>query len=108
MIIAPIVRGKKGEHLAVYEDLRQEGFVRAKVNEKIYSLDEFPELEKNKKHNISAVVDRLVVKNNEEFRQRVAESVETASNFSDGIIEIDFMDGKNLSLIHISEPTRRI
>ena len=92
MIIAPIVRGKKGEHLAVYEDLRQEGFVRAKVNEKIYSLDEFPELEKNKKHNISAVVDRLVVKNNEEFRQRVAESVETASNFSDGIIEIDFMD----------------
>jgi len=99
MIIAPIVRGKKGEHLAVYEDLRQEGFVRAKVNEKIYSLDEFPELEKNKKHNISAVVDRLVVKSNEEFRQRVAESVETASNFSDGIIEIDFMDGKNESIL---------
>ena len=70
MIIAPIIRGKKGEHLAVYEELRQEGFVRAKVNEKIYSLDEFPELEKNKKHNISAVVDRLVIKNNEEFRQR--------------------------------------
>ena len=99
MIIAPIVRGKKGEHLAVYEDLRQEGFVRAKVNERIYSLDEFPELEKNKKHNISAVVDRLVIKNNEEFRQRVAESVETASNFSDGIIEIDFMDGKSESIL---------
>ena len=99
MIIAPIIRGKKGEHLAVYEDLRQEGFVRAKVNEKIYSLDEFPELEKNKKHNISAVVDRLVIKNNEEFRQRVAESVETASNFSDGIIEIDFIDGKNESIL---------
>ena len=99
MIIAPIIRGKKGEHLAVYEDLRQEGFVRAKVNERIYSLDEFPELEKNKKHNISAVVDRLVIKNNEEFRQRVAESVETASNFSDGIIEIDFMDGKNESIL---------
>ena len=99
MIVAPIIRGKKGEHLAVYEDLRQEGFVRAKVNEKIYSLDEFPELEKNKKHNISAVVDRLVIKNNEEFRQRVAESVETASNFSDGIIEIDFIDGKNESIL---------
>ena len=99
MIIAPIIRGKKGEHLAVYEDLRQEGFVRAKVNEKIYSLDEFPELEKNKKHNISAVVDRLVIKSNEEFRQRVAESVETASNFSDGIIEIDFIDGKNKSIL---------
>ena len=99
MIIAPIIRGKKGEHLAVYEDLRQEGFVRAKVNEKIYSLDEFPVLEKNKKHNISAVLDRLVIKNNEEFRQRVSESVETASNFSDGIIEIDFIDGKNESIL---------
>ena len=99
MIISPIIRGKKGEHLAIYEDLRQEGFVRAKVNERIYSLDEFPELEKNKKHNISAVVDRLVIKNNEEFRQRVAESVETASNFSDGIIEIDFMDGNSESIL---------
>ena len=63
MILSPIVRGKKGEHLAVYEDLRKSGYVRVKVNDVVYPIEEFPELDKNKKHDISAVVDRLVIKN---------------------------------------------
>ena len=65
MILSPIVRGKKGEHLAVYEDLRKSGYVRVKVNGVVYPIEEFPELNKNKKHDISAVVDRLVIKNSE-------------------------------------------
>ena len=62
MILAPVVRGKKGEHLAIYEDLRKSGYVRVKVNGVVYPIEEFPELDKNKKHDISAVVDRLVIK----------------------------------------------
>ena len=62
MIMAPVVRGKKGEHLAIYDDLRKSGYVRVKVNGVVYPIEEFPDLEKNKKHDISAVIDRLVIK----------------------------------------------
>jgi excinuclease ABC subunit A len=63
MILAPLVQWKKGEHLAIYEDLSKSGYVRVKVNGVVYPIEEFPELEKNKKHDISAVIDRLVIKN---------------------------------------------
>ena len=86
MILSPIVRGKKGEHLAVYEDLRKSGYVRVKVNDVVYPIEEFPELDKNKKHDISAVVDRLVIKNSEEDRSRLAESIETSLYLSNGCL----------------------
>ena len=98
MIMSPLVRGKKGEHLAIYEDLRKSGYVRVKVNGIIYPIEEFPELEKNKKHNISAVVDRLVLKNTDDDRSRLAESIETSLMLSSGLVEVEEIDKKNTFL----------
>ena len=99
MILAPLVRGKKGEHNSVYEDLRKAGYVRVKVNGVVYPIEEFPELEKNKKHDISAVVDRIVLKKTEEGRSRLSESIETSLFLSDGLVEIEQMEGeKNIQL----------
>tara|TARA_B100000497_G_scaffold77121_1_gene86235 strand:- start:411 stop:3227 length:2817 start_codon:yes stop_codon:yes gene_type:complete len=98
MIMSPLVRGKKGEHLAVYEDLRKSGYVRVKVNGIIYPIEEFPELEKNKKHDISAVVDRLVLKNTDDDRSRLAESIETSLMLSSGLVEVEEIDKKNTFL----------
>ena len=98
MILAPVVRGKKGEHLAIYEDLRKSGYVRVKVNGVVYPIEEFPELDKNKKHDISAVVDRLVIKNSEDNRSRLAESIETSLYLSNGLVEIEEMDKKIITL----------
>ena len=99
MILAPLIRGKKGEHNSVYEDLRKAGYVRVKVNGTVYPIEEFPELEKNKKHDISAVVDRIVLKKTEEGRSRLSESIETSLFLSDGLVEIEQMDGdKNIQL----------
>ena len=97
MLLAPVVRGKKGEHLAIYEDLRKSGYVRVKVNGVIYPIEEFPELEKNKKHDIAAVIDRLVIKKDEGIRSRISESIETSLQLSDGLIEIENIDsGKQM------------
>ena len=98
MIMSPLVRGKKGEHLAIYEDLRKSGYVRVKVNGIIYPIEEFPELEKNKKHDISAVVDRLVLKNTDDDRSRLAESIETSLMLSSGLVEVEEIDKKNTFL----------
>ena len=98
MIMSPLVSGKKGEHLAIYEDLRKSGYVRVKVNGIIYPIEEFPELEKNKKHDISAVVDRLVLKNTDDDRSRLAESIETSLMLSSGLVEVEEIDKKNTFL----------
>ena len=99
MILAPLIRGKKGEHNSVYEDLRKAGYVRVKVNGVVYPIEEFPELEKNKKHDIAAVVDRIVLKKTDEGRSRLSESIETSLFLSDGLVEIEQMDGdKNIQL----------
>ena len=98
MIMAPVIRGKKGEHLAVYEDLRKSGYVRVKVNGIIYPIEEFPDLEKNKKHDISAVIDRLVIKSDDEIRSRISESIETSLILSDGLVEVENIDSKSLNL----------
>ncbi len=98
MIMAPVIRDKKGEHQALYEDLRKSGYVRLKINGKIYPIEEFPELEKNKKHHISVVIDRLVIKSNNEIRSRISESIETSLMLSDGLIEVENIDTKNISL----------
>ena len=89
MLLAPVIRGKKGEHHAVYEDLRKAGYVRVKVDGEVYPIEEFPELEKNKKHDISAVIDRIILKKTDETRSRLSESIETSLLLSDGLVEVE-------------------
>ena len=89
MVLAPVIRGKKGEHHAVYEDLRKAGYVRVKVDDEVYPIEEFPELEKNKKHDISAVIDRIILKKTDETRSRLSESIETSLLLSDGLVEVE-------------------
>jgi excinuclease ABC subunit A len=98
MVMAPMVRGKKGEHLGIYEELKTEGFVRVKINNVVYPLDEFPSLNKNQKHDISAIVDRLQLKQEEDNRSRLSESIETALGLSNGLVEIEVIDDKNILL----------
>src|SRR5690606_18326533 len=90
LLLAPVVRDRKGEHLHVFDQLRGQGFVRVRVNGKVYELDEVPKLEKNKKHRIEAVVDRFKVR--DDIGLRLAESFETALNLSDGIAVIAPME----------------
>jgi len=98
MVMAPMVRGKKGEHLGIYEELKTEGFVRVKINNVVHPLDEFPSLNKNQKHDISAIVDRLQLKLEEDNRSRLSESIETALGLSNGLVEIEVIDDKNILL----------
>lgn len=94
-ILAPVVRGKKGEYSSLFEELRQEGFVRVKVDGEIYNLDEDEiELAKMKKHDISVVVDRIVVKDS--ARSRIADSVQIALKKSDGIMMVDVVGDKEI------------
>ncbi len=90
MLLAPVIRERKGEHLAVFEEMRAQGFVRARVNGKLYELDELPKLDKKLKHSIDVVVDRFKVRG--DLQQRLAESFETAINLADGIALVAPMD----------------
>jgi len=92
-ILAPLVRGRKGEYRKLFEDVRGQGYVRVRVNGQVMELDEKITLDKNKKHNIEVVVDRLVVK--PEIRKRLADSVETALRMGAGIVYIEVLDGSN-------------
>ena len=83
-ILAPVVRARKGEYAKVFEDARKSGYVRARVDGSLYDLSEEIKLEKNKKHNIEIVVDRLIVR--PDIRQRLTDSVETASSLTGGIV----------------------
>ncbi len=86
-ILAPIVRGGKGEHVKLLENMQKEGFVRAIIDGEQYSLDDEIKLEKTKKHDIDIIVDRLVVK--EDIRNRLAESIETALKNTNGLVKVD-------------------
>ena len=88
-VLAPIVRGRKGEHKKEFESARKSGFVRVRVDGNIYDLSEEISLEKNKKHNIEIVIDRLVVK--PDVRSRLTDSIETAVNLTDGLAIIDMI-----------------
>ncbi|WP_054997916.1 MULTISPECIES: excinuclease ABC subunit UvrA [Pseudomonas syringae group] len=90
MLLAPVIRERKGEHLSVFEELRAQGFVRARVNGKLCELDELPKLDKQKKHSIDVVVDRFKVR--ADLQQRLAESFETALKLADGIALVAPMD----------------
>ncbi len=88
-IMAPVIRGKKGEHAKILEDARRSGYVRARVDGSLYDLSEDISLDKNKKHNIEIVVDRLVIR--EDIVQRLTDSVEVASNLAGGLILVNIV-----------------
>ncbi len=88
-VMAPVIRGKKGEHAKVFEDAKRSGYVRARVDGNLYELDEEIKLEKNKKHNIEIVVDRLIIR--PDIQQRLTDSVETASGLSGGLVVINLL-----------------
>ena len=90
-VMAPVIRGKKGEHAKVFEDARRSGYVRVRVDGSLYDLSEEIKLEKNKKHSIEIVVDRLVIK--AEIGQRLTDSIETAAALSGGIVLINVLEG---------------
>ncbi len=92
MLLAPIVRDRKGEHLHIFEQLRREGFVRARIDGLIVDLDDTPKLNKKRKHTIEVVVDRFKVR--ADLQLRLAESFETALHLADGLSAISFMDGE--------------
>ncbi len=88
MLVAPMVRGRKGEFKKELEGLLKQGFQRVKIDGEVYDLEDVPNLEKNIKHDIEVVVDRLIIKD-EDMSERVAQSVETALKISDGILYVD-------------------
>ena len=88
-VMAPVVRGKKGTHQKLLEDARKSGYVRCRVDGSLYDLTEEIELDKNKKHNIEIVVDRLVIK--EDIARRLTDSVEVASNLAGGLVVINIV-----------------
>ncbi|MBQ8654527.1 MAG: excinuclease ABC subunit UvrA [Clostridia bacterium] len=91
-VLAPVVRARKGEHAKILEDAQKSGFVRVRIDGEIYDLDETPALDKKKKHNIEIVVDRLIIREGKEFQQRLADSIETATSRSAGLVIMDLFD----------------
>jgi excinuclease ABC subunit A len=97
MLLAPVVRERKGEHLHVFEELRGAGFVRAQVDGTVRELDDLPDLDKKKKHSIDVVVDRFKVR--DDLKQRLAESFETALELTDGLALVVDMDGNSADMV---------
>ncbi len=95
MILAPLVRDRKGEHQTILKDLQKAGFVRVRIDGKIYDLSEEFQLDKNKKHTIEVVVDRLQIEQNENAT-RLADSIETALKLGSGVVLIKVLDGEEL------------
>ncbi|MGN1118843.1 MAG: excinuclease ABC subunit UvrA, partial [Oscillospiraceae bacterium] len=93
-VLAPVVRGRKGEHQKEFEAARKSGFSRVRCDGITYDLSEKISLEKNKKHNIEIIVDRLVIKDG--IKSRLTESIETAGNLTGGLVYIDVIDGEEL------------
>jgi len=102
-ILSPIVVGQKGTHAKIFDQLRKDGFVRVRINKEVYTLDEIPTMDKNKKYTIDIVVDRLVIKS--EIVTRLSESIETALKYGEG--KVIFLLGKDEELVmseHFSCP----
>ena len=92
MLLAPVVKDRKGEHLHLFETLRRQGFIRARIDGIVCDLDEAPVLNKKQKHTIEVVVDRFKVK--DDIALRLAESFETALTLAEGLVVISYMDGE--------------
>lgn len=93
-VLAPVVRGRKGEHAKLLEKIKKDGFVRVRVDGNIYDINEEIKLEKNKKHNIEVVVDRIAIKDG--IKSRLSDSIETALKLSEGLVIIDVIDGEEM------------
>ena len=93
-VLAPIIRGKKGEHQKLLDTARRDGYVRARINGELIDLSEEIALDKNKKHNIEIVIDRLIIKL--DMQKRLADSIETAMKISGGLILIDVVDKEEI------------
>ncbi len=92
MLLAPVIKNRKGEHLHIFDNLRTQGFIRVRIDGIVTDLDDVPKLDKNKKHNIEVVVDRFKIR--DDLQTRLAESFETALDLSEGIAVVVDMDGK--------------
>jgi excinuclease ABC subunit A len=108
ILLAPLVRGRKGTHKAVIDEIRRSGFVRARIDGQVYSVEEEVELDRYKNHTIEVVVDRLIVRQLEgeegqAFRSRLTDSIETALRWGDGTMLVVEMDGDNSSELPFSE-----
>lgn len=103
LVLAPVVRGRKGEHQAVLHNLLTEGFSRVRIDGTVHPLDELPRLAKTRSHDIEVVIDRIVVGN--QARRRLADSVETALRFGNGVVEIEILanDGADSEIRRFSE-----
>jgi excinuclease ABC subunit A len=97
-ILAPVVRGRKGEHAKVLDRAKRAGFVRVRIDDSQYDLSEDIKLDKNIKHNIEIIVDRLVIRDDpEELRGRLTDSIESALNLAEGLLTVDVIDGKPMN-----------
>jgi excinuclease ABC subunit A len=94
-LLAPVVRGRKGEHVKLFEQAKRSGYVRARVDGNLYELSEEIKLEKNIKHNIEIIVDRLVVK--EGIEKRLSDSIENVLKLAEGLLYVDVIDGEQLT-----------
>lgn len=93
-VLAPVVSGRKGEHSQVFEDLRKEGFVRLRVNGEMYEINDEIKLDKNKKHSIDVVIDRIIIR--DDVKSRLHDSIETALPLGNGKVLIDVIDGEEM------------
>ena len=93
-LLAPVIRGKKGEHSKVLEEIKKSGFVRVRIDGEVFDITDDIKLEKNKKHNIDVVVDRIVIK--EGISQRLADSAETVLKMSEGLVKVDVIGGEEI------------
>ena len=91
-VLAPVVRGRKGEHSKLMQDFQKQGYVRVMIDGEMYELDDTPALDKKKKHDISIVIDRLIIRNSDDFRKRLADSLETAAKAAEGLVLIDLFE----------------
>jgi len=91
-VLSPVVRAKKGEHVKVFEDALKNGFSRVRVDDEQYSLEEPPQLDKKKRHTIEIIVDRLKIRHDKDFQKRLADSIETATQRSGGLVIMDLFD----------------
>lgn len=94
-LLSPVVRGRKGEHVKVFEQAKKSGYVRVMVDGHLYELSEEIKLEKNKKHNIEIIIDRLVVKPG--IEKRLSDSIESVLKLSDGLLIVDVIGGESLN-----------
>jgi excinuclease ABC subunit A len=88
MLFAPLIKGKKGEHIELFKDLKKEGFIKVKINNRLYELDSLPRLDKNKRHNIELLIDRFTLRQSN--RERLTDSVELALKYGEGLCLADY------------------